>query len=156
MKCQLCRRQCKSTICTIVGDMETGDERVDAFVQRRKLILKGNPFASEALLRSHLPMPEKRELVTQLTISESELEAELKQHFEPEKSGLGSFVTAPTTFNDEKLRTTVSNRKLSPGVDDITLTMSRELLSEDIHLQQDNVSPPSFNPQPPGKINMPK
>ena len=48
-------------------------------------------------------MPEKRDLITHLTISESELEAELKQHLEPEKSGLGSFVTAPTVFNDAKV-----------------------------------------------------
>jgi hypothetical protein len=48
-------------------------------------------------------MPEKRELVTQLTISESELEEELKLHLEPEKSGLQRFVTAPTTFNEEKV-----------------------------------------------------
>jgi len=47
----------------------------------------------------------------------------------------------------------VAHGKRSPGVDDITLTMSRELLSEDIHLQRDVVSSPAFNPQPPGKIN---
>nr|CAD2158119.1 unnamed protein product [Meloidogyne enterolobii] len=170
--CQpICRLQCKSTICTIVGDVETSDKGVDTFVQRRKLyhrpIVKseeepfdtiGNPFASEALLRSHPPMPEKRDLVTHLTISESELEAELKQHLEPEKSGLGSFVTAPTVFNDAKLTigTSVAHGKRSPGVDDITLTMSRELLSEDIHLQRDVVSSPAFNPQPPGFTPTPK
>jgi len=48
----------------------------------------------------------------------------------------------------------VAHGKRSPGVDDITLTMSRELLSEDIHLQRDVVSSPAFNPQPPGKINL--
>lgn len=103
-------------------------------------------------------MPEKRDLVTHLTISESELEAELKQHLEPEKSGLGSFVTAPTVFNDAKLTigTSVAHGKRSPGVDDITLTMSRELLSEDIHLQRDVVSSPAFNPQPPGSTPTPK
>ena len=59
-----------------------------------------------SLVRPHetqIPKPEKRELVTQLTISESELEAELKLRSEPEKNGLRRFVTAPTSFNEEKV-----------------------------------------------------
>lgn len=67
-------------------------------------VLKGNPFATEYLLfnETQLPVPERKELVTQLTISESELEEELQKHLDPERNGgLQKFVTAPSTLEEQ-------------------------------------------------------